>query len=160
MATAPKKAAPPVKAAPAKVAPKVAAKTNGAATNTEDMGERIAVKLADDDTVLSVPYTIGADLDALTENFGADAVFAKAKVGIVLEAQAKLRRILTLALKGDKDGKKTPLPKDTSTLLDDWKPSAGGSRARTSPSEKVATLVGKLSQEERAALIARLKAGE
>ncbi len=146
---APTKAA--TKAAPAKShddKEQAVARANGDLT--------IAAKLSDHDQVVSVNYNFGKDLDEMTELFTPEVVYNKAMDSMVIDAQAKLRRHLRAALVGDKDGKKTPMPKDTQELFADWKPSAGRTE-RKSAAEKVQTLVGKVSAEERADLIKRLR---
>jgi hypothetical protein len=162
MAQAPKKAAAPVRPAPAPVKPvaKVAPKAAPVVEEEKTPGElTVSAKLSDHDNVLSITYQFGANLADMSELFGEDVVFNKALDSMVIDAQSKLRRHLRAALVGDKDGKKTPLPEDVQSLFDDWKPSAGHAE-RKSAAEKVQTLVGKLSAEERADLIERLRAAE
>ena len=159
MATAPKKAASapakaaPAKAAPAKAAPKDESRAPGDLT--------VSAKLSDNDTVVAVQYNFGANLEEMTELFGEDVVYNKAMDSMVIDLQSKLRRHIRQSLphknaKGE-DQAVTPLPKDLQSLVADWKPAAGG-RERKSAAEKVGNLVGKLSAEERAELIAKLKA--
>src|SRR3981081_3088735 len=120
MATAAPKKPAAKPAAPAKAArpaERQAARANGDLT--------IAAKLSAHDQVVSVNYNFGKDLDEMTELFTPEVVYNKAMDSMVIDAQAKLRRHLRAALVGDKDGKKTPMPKDIQELFADWKPSAG-----------------------------------
>lgn len=153
MATpAPKKAV-PSKSAPAKPVAKAAP------PKAEVAGEAISAKLSTHDQVLTVNYDFGTNLDEAVDKFGAETVFNCFKDAAVIKLQALLRRKLTAALVGDKDGKTTDLPEDVQELVADWKPSASGT-TRKSAAEKVETIIGKMSEEERAALIAKLQAGE
>lgn len=161
MATAPKKGA-PQKAA-------VAAKSNGAKAAPQvelEAGElSVTAKLSESkmkskygggaSPVLTVAYNFGADLDDAVEKFGAETVFNSFVDRAVINLQGKLRRHIEESL-AEKDPK--PLPKNAQDLVGDWVPAAG-TAVRKSPSEKVSVLVGKLSAEDRAALIERLKAG-
>lgn len=148
-------ATPAKKPTPAPVKAASAAKPNGQDRAPGDL--TVSAKLSDHDQTVAVNYNFGADLDEMSELFTPEVVYNKALDAMVIDLQAKLRRHLRAALVADKEGKTTALPKDLQTLVADWKPSAGRTE-RKSAAEKVAGLVGKLSAEDRAALIARLKA--
>ena len=112
--------------------------------------------------VLSVEYDFGTTLDESVELFGEQIVHSKFVDSAIIDLQSTLRRAITASLvtknaKGEAVTPK-PLPKDPQSLVAEWKPSAGHTE-RKSASEKVQTLVGKLTAEERAALIERLKSG-
>lgn len=155
MATAPKKAPAPA------AAPKPAAKL-AVVPETRAPGDLVvSAKLSDNDKVISIEYNFGASLAEMSELFGEEVVYNKAMDAMIIDAQAKLRRHLRASFEGKNAKgeviKAIPLPKDLQELFADWKPSAGRTE-RKSAAEKVQTLVGKLTDEERKALIARLKA--
>ena len=166
MATAPKKGASKPAAKPAAEAAKGngEAKTPGvqvvsAKLSEGTMKDKFGGKPS---PVVSVEYNFGATLDESVELFGEQIVHSKFVDSAVIDLQSTLRRAITASLmtknaKGEAVTPK-PLPKDSQSLVAEWKPSAGHAE-RKSAAEKVTTLVGKLTAEERADLIARLKAG-
>lgn len=166
MAQAPKKAAAPSKA-PVKAAP---AKSNG--EDKEPGVIVVSARLSDatmkdkydgrPSPVISVEYNFGTNLDEAAELFTPEVVFNKFVDSGVIDLQSKLRRHIEASLKTvDAKGNKitpTPLPKDPQELVADWKPAAGN-KERKSAAEKVSTLVGKLTEQERKELIERLRSG-
>jgi len=117
----------------------------------------IKSKLKDDKEHTIVNYNFPSDLKGLTEKFGADVVFGKAMDSLVIDVQALVRR----HLKGstDKDGKVTTKPKtqaEIQEIVKAWIPGVGA--VRKSPVEKVGTLIGQMSAEEKAALLKQLQA--
>lgn len=155
---APAKSATPAKAPvrptkPAAPEPEVeAGTTNVSATLSESKAKELGLDSAPS---VTVQYNFGADLDDAVERFGGDVVFGMFKDAATIALQAKLRRAITASVVPNKAGQVTALPDDPQDLVGEWKPAVGGG-PRKSASEKVASLVGKLSPEERAALIAKL----
>lgn len=102
---------------------------------------------------VTLEYDMPTDLNGLVAKFGEEAVASNAIDSITISIQAGMRRIL------DKDSAKTSDEQKQKEIADlvNYKPS-GKSAVRRSPQEKIGDLVTKLSPEERAALIAQLKA--
>jgi hypothetical protein len=164
MATAPKKGAPAPKAAAKPAAAPAASKGNG--ESTKEPGVMSVTATLSEATMkekyggapsptVTVDYNFGTDLDDSVAKFGADVVYNSFVDRAVINLQGMLRRVLHATLDPEKP---VPLPKNKQDLVAEWTPSAGAASRKT-PAEKISVLVGKLSDEDRAALIARLKSG-
>ena len=107
------------------------------------------------DEVVTVNYDFPADLDGLTKAFGADVIFSKAMDSLIIDVQALVRRHLRGTVGAD--GKVKVAPKNQAeiqAIVSAWKPGVGPNRA--TPVEKVGTLIAKMSDDEKAALLAQL----
>lgn len=105
---------------------------------------------------IEVDYNLAGDLDGLVAQLGKEVVYSNAVDSVVIGIQALIRR----HAKGTegKDGKPgTPgkTQAEIQKLVDAYKPGVGA--ARQSPVDKIASLVGKMSAEDRAALLKSLK---
>lgn len=89
-------------------------------------------------------------LEELIEAFGKDVVASKAVDSIVIDVQALMRR--QLRAKEEKDR----TPEAIQAKLDGYKPSAS-TNVRRSASDRAEELIGKMSAEEKEALIAKLR---
>lgn len=98
-------------------------------------------------------FDLPTDLEGLTKRFGPEVVAAKAVDSIVIDVQALIRRLL--AKEGTKDA---VTPEDILKKVADHMPSSN-SAVRRSPQEKVQDLVGKMSPEEKKALLKQLREG-
>lgn len=97
----------------------------------------------------SVQYDFGSTLDEMVEKFGENVVYGVALDQLVIRLQALIRRLLE-----SEDFSQDKLEK----AADDWKPTVGGG-VRKSAAEKVSDLLGKMSPEQRQALLASLTGG-
>jgi len=96
-----------------------------------------------------VNYDFGDNLDEAVELFGADVVYSRFVAASVVDLQALMRRHL--------GGEKPKTQDEIQKLAEEWKPGVS-SRKRRSTKEKAEELIGQMSAEERAALIAELQA--
>lgn len=96
--------------------------------------------------VVTVQYDFGASMSETIALFGEQVVFNKAVDSLVIDCQALVRRAI----------RKGKTQAEIQALVDAWKPSAA-STVRKSATEKVGDLVGKMSAEEKAALLKSLK---
>lgn len=158
----------PAKKAPAKAPVKAPVKPAAAPEPVELPGETVSATLSESKAkehglesapTLTVKYDFGANLDEAVDLFTADVVYNLFKDAAIIALQAKLRRHLTASIVPNKSGETVALPDDPQTLVDDWKPSVSTGGSRKSAGEKVASLLNKLSPDERAALIAKLQGG-
>lgn len=116
---------------------------------------KVEAKLSTSDRVFSVEYDFGDTIESAIEKFGAETVFTKFKQASIIDLQALIRRHLTPT---EKDGVKTEMTNDEIlSEIADWVP---GSKTvvRKSPLEKAKEQLGKLSDEEKKALLAQLQA--
>ena len=101
---------------------------------------------------VTVTKEFGENIKELSDQFGADVVFAHAKASMVVALQGFLRSKMTST--------KAPVTdqKELQKLVNDWKPSL---RTPGKPAaEKVKEQFTKMSPEERKALLAALRASE
>lgn len=97
--------------------------------------------------VVTVDYVFPTTLGALVEKFGEEEVLGAATGAFTINLQALIRRHF------DKS------QDEIQTLVNDWRPGVRGPVSRATPFEKATAQLGKLSDEERAELLARLQAG-
>lgn len=142
----PSRSAAPVKPAPKPVAPPPPPEKEA---GVRTVSARLSKEKDPDQRTVSIDYNFGSNIDEAVEIFGADVVYQKAIDALVIDCQANIRRRIA---KGETD-------EQIETALASWKPTLGSSGPRKSHAEKVSDMLGKLSAEERAAVLAQLKAG-
>ena len=98
---------------------------------------------------VSVDYDFGDNLQEAVELFGDDVVFSRFKAAAVVDLQALIRRHL--------GGEKPKTAEEIQALVSEWKPGVS-KRVRKSTTEKAQDLIGQMSAEEKAALLASLQA--
>ena len=108
--------------------------------------------LADGSTrEVAIQYDFGNNLSEMQELFDDETVFANAKAQMVINLQAYLRR-----LAGDpKEGEQPLTDEEIQAKAKEWKP-GNKQVTRKSNAEKVSELLGKMSAEEKAKLLASL----
>lgn len=99
---------------------------------------------------IEVEFNMPATLQEKVAAFGEDVVNGKAEDSIVIDVQALIRR--KLDAKDEKDRTQEAIQK----AVAEYKPSSS-TRVVRSAAEKVEDLAGKMSAEEKKALIAKLK---
>jgi hypothetical protein len=101
---------------------------------------------------VEVMYDFGANLEEMVDKFGDQAVFANALAQMKIGLQANMRR----GMSPDKEGK-TKTDEEIAAGAAEWTP---GDRTvtRKSTVDKAKDLLGGMSAEERAQLLAELKA--
>jgi hypothetical protein len=108
----------------------------------------IKAKLSKDPTKnATVEFDLQEDLDWLTGKFGKEVIASNAVDSIVISIQALVRRMLE---KGKSQG-------EIQAAVSDYQPKVGTRGPAKSAFERVTENLGKLSAEERAALIAQLR---
>jgi len=110
----------------------------------------VTAKLKDSDRAITIPFNFGANLDEAVELYGEDVVFQKYRQAAVVDLQAAIRR----HLQPDAEGK-SKTDEEIITALSEWKPGLV-TRTRKSPKEKALEALQKMSEEDRAALMAEL----
>ncbi len=94
------------------------------------------------------PFTVTHDLpeniDKAVEQYGHDVVFSRFRASLVIDLQSFMRS----QIKHDKS------VDEVQALVDAWVP--GTKKAGKSPAEKISDLFGKLTEEERSALLSEL----
>lgn len=100
---------------------------------------------------VDVMYDFGANLEEMVEKFGDLAVYANAQAQMKIGLQAAMRRGMT----PDKEGN-TKTDEEIATMAAEWTP---GDRTvtRKSAVDKAKDLLGAMSPEEKAELLAALK---
>jgi hypothetical protein len=93
-----------------------------------------------------VNFDMPADLDALRAKFGDDSVYAAATGAYVISLQALARRHIE---KSDEE---------IQELVTNWNPNERAPAVKQTPFERAAGALGKLTPEERQALMAKLQA--
>lgn len=98
-----------------------------------------------------VAYDFGGNVEEMIELFGDQVVYANARAQMVIGLQAMMRR----AMMPDKEGK-TKTDDEISAMAKEWTP---GDRTvtRKTAVEKAKDLLGGMSPEEKAELLASLK---
>lgn len=99
---------------------------------------------------ITVEFDLPTTLQGMVEKFGEDVVRSKAEDSIVIDVQALIRRKL------DAKEEKDRTPEAIQAAVNEYKPSAG-TRVTRSAAEKVEDLAGKMTAEEKKALIAKLR---
>jgi len=107
----------------------------------------VSAKLKDDARIVSVQYDFGSNLDASRKLFGDEVVHNNFQAQAVISCQALIRRGIK-AKKNDADIAK---------MVSEWKPGTK-SIVRKSAQEKIKDAFGGMSAEQKAALLAELKA--
>lgn len=97
---------------------------------------------------LTVEYELGSNLEEAIELFGADAVYN----GFVADARVAIQAIVRAGMKPDKDGK-TLTDEEIRAKVAEYKVGSNN-RVKVDPMEKVKALLGKMTPEQRAALLA------
>ena len=119
----------------------------------------IKAKRKDDAKVITVNYNFPGTVEELIAKFGKEVVYGKAMDSLVIDVQALVRRHMQDTL--DKDGKVTQKAKtqeEIQKLVSAWIPGVGA--VRRSPAEKIGSLIGQMTPEEKKALLEQLKAGK
>lgn len=113
---------------------------------------KVEAKLSTSDRVFSTEYNFGDNVQDAIAKFGEDTVFTKFKQAAIIDLQAMIRRQLTPA----EDGK-VKTDEEIAAAIAEWEP---GSKTvvRKSPLEKAKEQLSKMSDEEKAALLAQLQA--
>lgn len=94
---------------------------------------------------IAVDFDFGKDLDEMTEKFGENIVYNHAKGSLTVALQGFMR--------GQIDQEKTE--KEVAAAVKIWKP--GVRRQGKSPIDKMRDQLGKMSAEERAALLKEMR---
>ena len=94
-----------------------------------------------------VNFDMPADLDALVAKFGAESVYAAATGAYVISLQALARRHI------EKDDA------EIQGIVDAWNPNERSPAVKQTAFEKATSALSKLSAEEKAELLAKLRAG-
>jgi hypothetical protein len=113
---------------------------------------QISAQKKDGSNKVTVEFPIGANLQELVAQFGEAVVYSNAVDSIVIGVQALVRRHAA-------GTEKTPgkSQEEIQKIVSAYKPGVGAARA--TPVEKLATQVGKMSAEEKKALLKMLKEG-
>ena len=106
----------------------------------------ISFKTKEHPEARKVNFDMPADLNALTEKFGAESVYAAATGAYVISLQALARRHIE---KSDEE---------IQTLVDGWNPNERSPAVKQTAFEKATSALTKLSPEEKAELLAKLRA--
>lgn len=106
----------------------------------------------DDAPVVTCEYDFGASPEETLKKFGADLTVKRAIAGWVVDLQGRLRTYINKCLK---DNKKVD-QKEVDKIASEWEPTAGPQRK--SKEDKVKALIGEMTPEQKAALLADLKA--
>jgi len=121
----------------------------------------ISAKAGNNDEAPSatVSFDFGENLAEAEELFGADVVFSRFCAAATVDIQALIRRHLKVP--EPKEGEEAAAPKteaEIQAIVAEYKPGTS-TRVRVSASEKAARAIGKLSDEEKAALLESLMGG-
>jgi hypothetical protein len=106
--------------------------------------EDIKVRPESGSEPITITYDFGASLDAMVKKFGEKIVFSNAKANMVVGVQGFARSQL----------KQDIAVKDLQGAVDKWAP--GEKKRGKSPQEKLQEQFGKLSKEQKDALLAEL----
>ena len=107
----------------------------------------IQFKTKDQPEARKFEYDMPTDLAGLTAKFGEDAVAKAAQGAFVISLQALARRHI----------EKTD--EEIQTLAQGWNPNERAAAVKQSPLERATSALGKLSPEEKAELLKKLRAG-
>lgn len=100
---------------------------------------------------VAVTYNMPTTLDEARSMFGDEVVLSKCLDSVTIDIQANVRRMVV------KEGKDAMTPEQIQQKISQYKPSAQSAVRRT-PTEKVGDLLGRMSAEEKALLVAKLQA--
>ena len=130
---------------------------------------QVEAKTAEFESPIAVDYDFGDNLEEAVEKFGAEVVYTNFKQSAIISLQSNMRgKFRSLESKAQKEGKVVDWTdtewRDNATLeaqvaADGWKP---GIRTATGKSkeEKARDLLGQLTPEQRAALLAQFFGGQ
>jgi hypothetical protein len=105
----------------------------------------ISFKTKEHPEARKVEFDMPADLDSLVAKYGADTVYAAASGNFVISLQALARRHIE---KSDEE---------IQALVAAWNPNERAAAVKATPAERAASAFSKLSPEEKAELLARLR---
>ncbi len=105
----------------------------------------ISFKTKEHPEARKVNFDMPADLDALVAKFGAESVYSAATGAYVISLQALARRHI------EKDDA------EIQALVDAWNPNERSPAVKQTAFEKASSALSKLSPEEKAELLARLR---
>lgn len=111
----------------------------------------VSAKRKDDANAVTVKYDLGATVEELVDQLGADIVATKARQSIIIDLQAFIRRQIT----PDKDGKTKSLD-EIQAAVSAWKPD-GRTTVKKTAAEKAQDAIKSMSDEDRKALLKQLK---
>lgn len=100
----------------------------------------------DDAPSATVTYDFGDSLAEAVDRFGESVVFNRFKSAVTIDIQALIRRELT--------GEKPASQDEIQEKVDEWKP--GVQRSRKSKKDKALELLGAMSEDEKAEIMAEL----
>ena len=121
----------------------------------------IKARLKDSKDVFAASYNFGENLDELVAQVGGDVVYNKAIDSLVIDCQSNMRRIIKAGLEPKKGAAVKSVQEIASEIANwagQWKPSAVTGIRKSAP-EKVQDLIGRMSAEEKAALLKQLTGG-
>ena len=107
----------------------------------------ISFKTKEHPEARKVNFDMPADLEALRAKFGDESVYAAATGAYVISLQALARRHIE---KSDEE---------IQALVDNWNPNERSPAVKQTAFEKASSALSKLSAEEKAELLAKLRAG-
>ena len=107
---------------------------------------KVEAKLTDSEPV-SVDYDFGDNLDEAVSVYGEEVVFSRYKAAAVIDLQAYMRN----QIRAEKS------EAEIRTAVSEWKPGVKQSSGK-SKEERAREILGKLSAEERAAILAEFAA--
>lgn len=107
----------------------------------------ISFKTKEHPEARKVNFDMPADLEALRAKFGDESVYAAATGAYVISLQALARRHIE---KSDEE---------IQALVDGWNPNERSPAVKQTAFEKASSALSKLSAEEKAELLAKLRAG-
>lgn len=108
---------------------------------------KVEAKLTDGEPV-AVDYDFGDNLAQAVELFGEEVVFTRYKAAAVIDLQALMRNMIRAQKTEDEIGE----------AVSEWKPGVRQLKGK-SKEERARELLGKLSAEERAAILAEFAQG-
>lgn len=107
---------------------------------------KISAKTKENPTPVEVEFDL-PEGQALIDKYGVELVTSKAHGALVIDIQAVMRRHIEAGKSAEEIQK----------AVDEWQPGVRGPVTKQSPFEKALGALGKLSEEEKAALLAKLK---
>lgn len=112
--------------------------------------EDVSAKLAamEDDEAIVVQFDFGSNLAESVELYGEDVVYTRYKSAAVIDLQAYMRGMI----RAEKS------PDEIEEAVGNWKPGVKAARGKSAV-EKLETLMGKLSDEDRDALFKKYMSG-
>lgn len=107
----------------------------------------ISFKTKEHPEARKVNYDMPENLQGLIDKFGEESVYAAASGSYVISIQALARRHVE---KSDEE---------VQEIVNNWNPNERAAAVKQSPAERAASAFAKLSNEEKAELLAKLRAG-